>query len=54
MKNLDVSPWPKFEAEIGVVDQFCGTDIIYFALNALLKLIFPYREDWMRWNEIEL
>lgn len=25
----------KFEAEICVVDEFCGTDIIYFALNTL-------------------
>lgn len=25
----------KFEAEICVVDQFCGTDVIYFALNTL-------------------
>lgn len=44
---------PKFEAEISVVDHFCGTDAIYFALNTLQKLIFPCGEDWMRWNEIE-
>lgn len=25
----------KFEAEICVVDPFCGTDVIYFALNTL-------------------
>lgn len=25
----------KFEAEVGVVDQFCGTDVIYFHPNTL-------------------
>lgn len=25
----------KFRTEIVVVDQFCGTDVIYFALNTL-------------------
>lgn len=34
----------KFKAEIVVVDQFCGTDIIYFALNTLRKLMFPAYE----------
>lgn len=42
----------KFRTEIVVVDQFCGTDVIYFALNTLWKLIFPCIWGGMRLSHI--